>query len=241
MNLFMALALGYATWWPADHFLVQKFCFNTPLLTTDPETGSLKAMDIDEVGRMFGIVPRPGSERLPLPSADTSKSPEANGVRDATILWATGYGWLTLSTIACAALALSGGAAWGRAGGPALRRVGVILFGGGLLGLAWAAYESYSRYAAKFPPDHLRWGMIGLLTLLLFMGVMIGRGVRGLARCAAILLILSAAGSAVGLYLGAQCGALSPERSTFLTMCGVFVVHSLYGWLLLPISSRMAY
>ena len=112
------------------------------------------------------------------------------------------------------------------------RRFGVIL--------AWLTFDILSECDRGFPPSYLRAWMAGLVCLSALIGLAIGRGVRELTRLAAVTVILAAVGTAVGLYLGGQCGAVSAERSSPLILLLAFVVHSLYGWILLPLSFRMA-
>ena len=81
--------------------------------------------------------------------------------------------------------------------------------------------------------------MSALMLLAALAGSAIGRGARGLTRLAGVLLILSAVGSVAGLYLGSQCGAIRPGLSSLTFMGIVFVVHSAWGWILLPVAARI--
>ena len=70
----------------------------------------------------------------------------------------------------------------------------------------------------------------------------IGRGAGRLTYLAAIMLILAAAGSAMGLWIGTSYDAIKPhELPTALmpSMVLVFILHSLWGWILVPIASRI--
>jgi hypothetical protein len=79
-----------------------------------------------------------------------------------------------------------------------------------------------------------------LVLVTAFAGMVLARGARKLSQCAAVLLILSAAGSVAGLYLGAQAGAIPTEQSTLIFLAMAFIIHSLYGWILLPVAARIA-
>lgn len=224
LNLAVAGALCYATWWPADRFIYLKFVLKTPI-------------DATQLAVMFNL---PSRELAPAPTGDSSTAATQRFVGETAtaVIGVTGYAWLTLATFAACALAVSGGAAVGKAGDPPLRRIGRILFIGGLLGLAWGAYETFSQFGAKYPPAHLRWSMVALVVLCGLLGLAIGRRVKGLTRLAAATLILSAVGTAVGLYLGGLAGAISPDYSSALFLALLFLVHSFYGWTLLAFSPR---
>lgn len=229
------LAVGghtYATWWPVDKFVYMVFAMKTPI----------PGVDVDQAaGALFpGLAAGAETEPTLSPEEGPAETPKYVGQTATIVIGVTAYSWLTLAMVASCALAVSAGAAFGRAGGSQIRRVGAILAAGSALILAWIAFDILSEYDRGFPPSYLRAWMAGLVALSTVIGMAIGRGVRGLTRLAAVTLILAGVGTAVGLYLGNQCGAVSAERSTPLAMLLAFVVHSLYGWILLPISSRLA-
>ena len=97
----------------------------------------------------------------------------------------------------------------------------------------------WQDYGLKYRPDHFRFGMAGFVVTVAAIGITIGRGARMLTRLAAAMVILSAVASVVGLYLGAECGAIDPARSSMAFLALVFAIHSLWGWVLLPVSSRL--
>ena len=231
-SLIPACGLTYATWWPVDKFVYMTFAWKTPVLGVDADAAA-RAM-------FPGLTAGAGTE--PNPSADEKPDgPQKYVGETATfIIGITAYSWLTLSTIAAGVLALSAGVAFGRVGGTQVRRVGVILAVGGALILAWIAFDILTEYDRGFPPSYLRAWMASLVGISVLIGMAIGRGVRGLTRFAAVTLILAGVSTAVAIYLGGQCGAISAERSTLLIMLLAFAIHSLYGWILLPISSRLA-
>ncbi|MBI4716409.1 MAG: hypothetical protein HY763_01265 [Planctomycetes bacterium] len=251
LNLLAAGAFCYATWWPADRYLYLKLTFKTP------------AIDVNAVAQMFNIPMDAngggggenrldadpfaldefgGSESHGAAAATGSAAgtvPRFTGKTAATLIGASAYGWLTLSSISVCALALAAGAAWGRSGWVP-RRIAVVLAAGGALALAWGVYDVLSRYGHRFPTNYARFGTAGLGVWFVLLGLAIARAPRGLSRAAGVLLIAAAAGSATGLYLGAQCGAVAAEQSNALFLALVFMVHSLYGWLLWPLARRWA-
>lgn len=229
--LLVALALGFTTWWPVDKYIYMKFVWETP------------AVDMADAAAMFGIAPadvrQAAAEDSLAPSPDAPAPPRFTGQTAQRVIAASAYGWLTLSTVSFCLLALAAGAAWSVAGAPHARRIGRILFIALLLGIAAAAYWSLSRHGRQYPPIHLRFGMLGLLLLCATFGLALGRGVLGLARASSVALILAAGASAAALYLGYLCAAVPAEHAAPLFLALVFVIHSLFGWILLPLAPRL--
>jgi hypothetical protein len=171
---------------------------------------------------------------------------------------AAAYGWLMLATVGACSLALAGGAGFGAVGGKRLRRAGWILAPGLAIGLAFTVYKMWSQSDVKagqetklleylvqslggmnYSPVQLRMWMGGLTLLSLSAGMAVGGRVRGLTRLAAVTVILAAFGSAVGVWLWSQCGALEAGQTSVMVLALVFVVHSTWGWMLWPLSRRM--
>ena len=231
-NLLAAGGVYYATWWRADPFIYLTFMLKTPV-----------DMDLDQAAGIF--VPRNKAVRepVPLPAAQQPPAPAAlpqwTGDTVRKVMGAVGYGWLTLATVAACALSLSGGASLSRIGGSPWRRAGLVLAATLTIAMAVAAFAVWTEYGRTYLPSHLRFGMGGLVLWTAAVGLAFGRAARGLARFAAVTLILSAVGTVVGLYLGSQCGAIPTEQSTPLYLALAFLVHSLYGWIQFPILSRM--
>ena len=229
LNLVASGGLYYATWWHADPFIYLTLMMKTPV---DVDPGA--------VGAMFGVSPEaPSSQKGPGVSEQEPEGPVWSGKTAQLAIPITSYSWLTLATIAFCALSLASGATLGRAGGSTWRRIGVVVAIIAALGLGYAVYSVWSEYGARFRPNHLRIGMGGLAILVLMIGVSFGRGARGLTRLAAIVLILSAMGTAAGLYIGHRCGAVDPAWSTPAYIGLAFGVHSLWGWILLVVSGRI--
>jgi hypothetical protein len=96
-----------------------------------------------------------------------------------------------------------------------------------------------SLYGMKYSPAQLRMWMGGLVLLALSIGMAVSGRVRGLTRLAAVTVILAAVGSAVGMWLWSQCGALEAGQASVMVLALVFVAHSAWGWVLWPLSRRM--
>ena len=236
VNLLAASGLYYTTWWLADPELRIKLIFHTPLPGMSPQmtAGVL-------------VPPRPKLSPPP-PRAVVGQAPGAahsvKGVStDALIFVGTVVAWETLATIAACALALSGGTLVGFAESGRWRGVVIILALLALAALGWAMLGLWTKYQ-RFTPDQLRYDVASLVVLIALMGLFIRRGARRLTFLAAIVLIISAAGSAVGLYIGKQYDAVKPEELPlpFLAfVILVFVIHSLWGWILMPLASRVGH
>lgn len=236
VNLLAASGLYYATWWLADPELRIKLIFHTPLPGVSPQMTA-------------GVLVPPRPKLSPSrPPAAVGQAPgavhSAKGVStDALIFVGTVVAWEILATIAACALALSGGTLVGYPESGRWRRGVLILALLALAALGWAMLGLWTRYQ-RFTPDQLRYGVASLVVLIALIGLFIRRGARTLTFLAAIVLIISAAGSAVGLYIGKQYDAIKPEELplpflAFVTL--VFVIHSLWGWILLPLASRVGH
>jgi len=227
-NLLAAGGLYFAAWWRVDPFIYLTLMLKTPV-----------DMDLDQAAGIF--VPRNHEPRepaaQPLPVSVALSAWTGDTVRK--VMGSAAYGWLTLATAAACALSLSAGAALSRIGGSPWRRAGIVLAATLTLVLAVAAFAVWNEYGRKYLPSHLRFGMGGLVLWTASIGLALGRAGRGLARLAAITLILSAVGTVVALYLGSLCGAIPPEQSTPLYLALAFLIHSIYGWIQLPTLSRI--
>lgn len=243
LNVLIAGGLYYGTWWKGDRFIYETFVWTTPV----------PGMDIDLL--MDQLFPgysaaealadgRPESEgggEFPAENAGetATAAPRFVGQTATTVIGVTAYGWLTMSTISLCALALAGGIAIVKVGGAALQRIGLILAVGGALLLTWQAYDVYTEYKMAFPPTVLRYGMGALVIWFLSAGMAFNRAHLGIMRLAAIALIVAGACTALALYLGHQCDVIEKEWAGPIALLLVFVAHSLYGWILLPISARL--
>lgn len=218
INVVVAGVLYYGVWWRADREIV----YPALILHTSLPLGSFGIQYSADGSKLVATKPTP-----PKIDAHTIK------------LWSAAYGWRTLMPIAFCMLALSGGTLFGRYFGPAGRRIGFILFAAALLGLAIAVYITLNRDGMQYKVSAFRWFLGELAGTVLLLGVSIGRGVRGLAKAAALLLLLAAAGCAVGMYMFRDLGVLNPEQATTTMLALVFIGVSLWGWILWPVASRL--
>jgi len=200
-------------------------------------------VDLNMAAGIF--VPRSTEPQEPAPQpavegpSSSSVVPPYTGRTAQLMIGGAAYGWLTLATLAACALSISAGAAIGRIGGSHGRRIGTLLALTMTLILALAALMVWNRYGRQYLPIHLRIGMGGLVLISALLGLAVGRAARGFARLAAVSLILSAFGTVASLYLGSRCGAIPPAQAAPLYLALAFFIHSGYGWIQLPILSRM--
>ena len=162
---------------------------------------------------------------------------------EAILFVGTAIGWEALATLAACALALSGGTLLGRAGGAGWRRGVLILCLLTLATLGWAALGLWTKYE-RLTPDLLRYGIAVFVVLVALTGLALRRGEKLLTYLAAIVLILSAAGSVVALCIGSRYEAVNPAELPMpfvIFLALVFALHSLWGWILLPLASRVGY
>jgi len=232
LNFLAAGGLYYATWWRVDPFIYLTLMLKTPV---DMDLNMAAGIFVPRQNERRELAPPPVVEQPSSPSG----APSYTGRTAQMMIGGAAYGWLTLATLAACTLSVSAGAAIGRIGGSRGRRVGTLLALTLTLVIAIAALVVWNQYGKQYLPSHLRIGMGGLGALSALIGLAVGRAARGLARLAAITLILSAVGTVVGLYLGSQCGAIPPAQSAPLYLALAFLIHSGYGWIQLPILSRM--
>ena len=254
-NWVAAAAFCYATWWPIEEYIVVNSAMRTPFQSD---------LDLDAAAAaMFGTIAMPGGKARPLlvpPLRDgqPAQSDTTPAKKDAfakpepprpvsrfdvrtsqLVIGVTATGWLVLATAACCALAAAGGAGWGSAGGKTVRVLGMILALAAAALLVWKGYELWTQVGKDISPARLRPIATVLAGLAAATGLALGRNVRELSRLASILIILSAAGSVAGLYLGHMAGVIEAGQATALFMAIVFVAHSLWGWFLLVFVPRV--
>ena len=233
INILLASAMYAGTWWWADSELRVKVILNVPV----------PGIDMNQLGDLFGVASDPPV--LGNPAATLSNTPLGAASAQTSsvgVFIGTFIAWEIVISMAAAVLALSGGAILGLSGGQSWRRRGMFLTLGVLIAFIVGAYWVWSQYGIKYRLDHLRWG-VGLATLwALCLGLAIGGRVRGLTFVAAIALILAAGATTLGLYIGLQFEAFHPTDfpwSFGVFAAAIFAVHSLWGWILLPVAARM--
>jgi len=108
-----------------------------------------------------------------------------------------------------------------------------------VLGAGYFAYRVWAEYEMMYKPAQLRIGM-GLLTLALaLLGLSLAGRARRITKLAGIIVLASAVGTSVGIWLWAQCGALDLKYAAWSTLAAAFVVHALWGVVLLVAAPRI--
>jgi hypothetical protein len=233
MNVVAAGGLYYGAWWRIDaEVIYPRLILRTPL----------PGVELEQFANLFGPPTEPGARgpAVRASSDQASRDARQEAQEAGVLLWATAYGWLAVTTIACWILATSAGSLLGRGLGRGVHRASGWLAGVAVAGLLVAAGVIWSRQEMGFPPDTLRVGVGGLILTGLLFGVSIGRGVRGLLRAASLVLVLSSVATVAALVIGARVDAVDAEQVTPLFLAGVFAAQSAWGWVLLPISWRIA-
>ncbi len=230
LNLAMAAGLCYATWWPVDAFLRETMIMKMPV-QVDPE--AVAAM-------LFGGAAKKAPSTSAQPSGDAAPEPRFTGETAQTVIIATGYGWLTVATIASCALAMAGGASWGRGRDAVLRYIAGMLAIVVVGILAWRAYVVWSARGFTYSTGDLQAGMVGLFVLVMLLGLTLGRVSRGLTRVAGIALIFTAVGGVVSLYLGSQANAVDLSAVVSVPLAiAVLATTAVWGLLLMPVAARI--
>lgn len=231
LNLVVAAAMYYAIWWKADPFLYITMIKKTPMDV--PPSFAANPLGL--------ATPEDLEPRGPEPS--TASNSEANagwsGKTAQVVIPAAAYGWLVLATASAFAVALVGGAWLGAIGGHWIRVAGLI----GLLalvgGVGFFAYKIWAEYEMMYKPDQLRAGMGWLTLLVALLGLAAAARARGITKLAAVVVLIAAAGTPVGLWLWNQCGALDPQFANWSWMAAAFVIHAAWGIVLLVMASRI--
>ena len=232
VNALLGSALYYGTSWQADPELLVRMAFHS----------EIPGVDLGQLESIIPTDPNAKAGQGQTPQRPKPRKEATSGVSARTaLLPATIVGWEILMTGAACALLLSAGALIKRSRIGAARALMMILGLAGIGLVAWRAYADWKEYG-RFTPDQLRFDIGIGLALLTVLATLVGRRHRGLTRAAAYALILSAAGSAVALYVCADFEAIRPDElplPLYQTMGIVFVAQSLWGWILLPVSSRI--
>lgn len=229
-NILIAGAMYYGIWWQADKMINVQMLLNTPI----------PGADADQIANMMfpGGAPDPNSDINLAQTADEEK-PLFTGEAAAFLIAGSAYGWEAVSTIALCILALSAGTSIGRGTGSRWRRIGVILAVGGALWMAYVTYDTWTRYKLGYQSSHLRAGMGVLVLWFVLVGIAVDRGHRKWLRRGAWSLIVAGLVTGLALFVGNQCDAIGDEWATPKVLIVAFVAHSLYGWILLPVSARL--
>lgn len=233
LNLLVAGTAYYAIWWKVDRSVIYpKLILNTPL----------PGVDLNEIARFLsgGRTAAAAAKRPPATAAQAGNARriESRTRREATTFVAVAYGWLALATLGALAVALSGGSMIGAVKGAEWRRVAAFLGIATLVGVAIYLTRA-ARDDAKLRPHDIR-SLVGVSVAFAGMvGVALARAVCGLGRLGGVALIVGGVGSAVGLLLWVEQGALSAAYAKPVVVASIFAAHSAWGWVLLLVSGRL--
>ncbi len=231
VNLLVATGLYYGTWWLADPELRVKLIMHTEF--TGVNLNAVAAELIPAKPMSPGAQTPPAAVKAPI-ATPTVEGPTTLGF----MFVATAIGWEFLSTVTICVVALSSGALLHKWGSRKLHIWCALLGVVALCALGWKIHGSWSDYG-RFVPDQLRLGIGLLVVAAVLSGLLMGRRAKGLTYLAAFALIFSAGSTVLGLYIGAECDAIKPQHASAMFLVTVFVLHSLWGWILLPAASRL--
>ena len=223
LNLLVAGVQYYGIWWWVDPNLRVMLIMHT-------EFGG-----VDTNAMIEDLIP----DRTRTSAVNAPPTPTAQGLTSRGMMFVgTAVGWRTLSTFAILALTLSAGALLRRGGSKRVGSVSVVAGIVALVGICAIILTLWSRYG-KIVPDETRWSIAALGVVALLVGLFASGKARGFSYLAAVLMILSAGGTAWGLHVGAESEAIEPKYATTGFLAIAFGLHSLWGWILLPLSSRL--
>ena len=239
LNLLVAGALYYGTWWWVDPDLQVKIIMHTEFsgVGSDDLVGQLIP---DRHSRLAGRTDpaKPKSRSAAKAKAAVAKAPTVQGLTSKGVVFgASLYGWEALSTLSFCALALTSGAILRRGGNTRIRIVIAVVAAGLVCVLTWKVYSLWTRYGG-YVPSELRYGSGAAMAAALLLGLLFAQKARRLMRLSAALLILSAGCTVWGLHVGVQSNALDPKYATPAYLAVAFAVHSAWGWILISIAAR---
>ena len=241
LGLLVAGVMFYATWWPINTYVGTTVILKAPIPLSPAEAESLSRAFSGGGRRPAGRIGR-AADREDAADDEAEPAPPATkyqGIAARNVIVGTALSWQALTSVAFCVLALAAGAA-GSAGSPMrLKSTARVLAGLMLIGLLLFAGYIWQKYAGGWPVFATRYVVAGLMGLALLLGIGFGRGGRRLSFCAGVLVILAAGGSAAGLHLWTQAGALTGTQASLGFMILVFCVHSAFGWLLMMMARRL--
>ena len=241
MGLLVAMVMFYATWWPLEKHVGTTMIMKAPMPLSPAQADALsRAISGGEpkpIRRGRGTAPRLNADEASVPVA--APGHKYQGITAINVICKTPYYWQALTSVAFCVLALAAGGAWSASSAGGLKFGARVLAGLTLVGILLYAGYVWHTYERAWPMFAIRYVIAGLMGLALLLGVGFGRGGRRLNFVAGVLLILAAGGSAAGLHLWTQAGALTGFQATLAFMVLVFCIHSAYGWLLLLLARRL--
>ncbi len=235
LNIAIAGAMYFVTWQVADPFLGTTIIKKTP-------------MDVPAkfAANPFGITSAPGPGTAELESQQDQESldkinsaPRWSGKTAQWLVPVTAFGWLALTTAGACAVALAGGSWFGFSAGGWFRTLGqfgalILIAALGLIG-----WKLWAEYKAGYKVEHLRLGMGGITLLFAFLGLAMAGSARGITKLAGVTVILAAIGTAAGIWLWTQTGALDLQYADWPKLAAAFGIHSAWGVVLLLSANRI--
>jgi hypothetical protein len=228
LNLAVAATMYYVTWWRVDPFMYVTFMTRVPV-----------DVPREFAANPFGITSDPGDSTTEEPGTEASQDIPWGGKTAQWLIPVTGYGWLVLATASACAVALTGGSWLGLAGGTWVRMIGKLGMLTLITGAGYVGYKIWNESQMMYKPDQLRGGM-GLLTLLLaLLGLALAGRARRITTLAGLVVILGALGTATGIWLWTQSGALEPRYAAWSVLMTAFGIHGSWGIVLLLSARRV--
>lgn len=235
LSLAVAGSYYYVAWWKIDPTITKDMFFRAPLPLSDSEIES------------FGAALLGGTKaKAPVLSAeeqaakDRAERERIEVAQRANIeLGLTWYGWLTIVMVAVCAMSLVFGASVSVHAGAAGKAAGTIMTLVVAAALIAGGFIVWGQYREGFPVWASKLATGGLAVFFLCLGSLLGRHLRGACKLAAILVILSAVASGIGLWIGGRHDVIPADRAAPTVIALVFVVQSLFGWVLLLAAPRV--
>lgn len=239
-GLIVAVVMFYATWWPINTYVGTTVILKAPMQLSPANADALSRTFSGGARRPAGRANRSAPRaRIEEPAEPAAPVVKYQGLAARNVIVGTALSWQALASTAFCVLALAAGAAWSTGLAARLKSVACILSGLTAIVLLVMGTFVWLKYGGGFPVAAARAVIAGLILLALLLGIGFGRGGRRANFVAGVLIILAAAGSAAGLHLWTQAGALAGTQASLGFMALVFCVHSAFGWLLLPLSRRL--
>ena len=242
LNLLVAGALYYGTWWRVDPVLLVKILVHTEFRGVGSDDLVEQLIPDRHSPRRAGEgrthAAKPMSQLAAKGKAIVAKAPTVQGLTSrGAVFGASLYGWEALSTLSICALALASGAMLRRGGDKRIHIATAVIAAGLCCVLTWKVYSLWTHYGG-YVPSELRFGSAAAMAAATLLGLLFAQKTRRITRLAAALLILSAGGTVWGLHVGVQSNALDPKYATTAYLAAAFAVHSAWGWILIPLTGR---
>jgi hypothetical protein len=234
LHLLVAAAMYWVTWWKVDRDILYMTMLKATPFEISPDFAT---NPIPFVPRSRTRAEPPPEPQIPVQETATITGPRWGGKTAQWLIGATAYGWLTLATVASCAVAMAAGAWFGVVGGHWVRVFGFIGLVALVCGVGYFAYQIWAEY--KMMSRQLRVGMGWVILLMALLGLALAARARGITKLAGVSVVIAAAGTATGIWLWVQTGALEAQYASWVWLCGAFLAHAAWGFILLGTASRV--